>query len=138
VSNGFDSNFQPLKELVERGYSIVVFPEGTRTADGEIARFHKGAFSLAQALKVDILPICIHGLYDILPKHDFMLRRGTITLDVERRIFYDTLKDFSDRELMRMVRQQYISKYAAMRIELETEEYMAPYVAYKNKYKTNI
>jgi 1-acyl-sn-glycerol-3-phosphate acyltransferase len=138
VSNGFDSNFQPLKELVERGYSIVVFPEGTRTTDGEIGRFHKGAFTLAQALGVDILPVCIHGLYNILPKHDFMLRRGTVTLDVERRIDYDTLKDLSDRELTRMVHQQYIVKYAAMRSDLETEEYMAPYVAYKNKYKTNI
>jgi 1-acyl-sn-glycerol-3-phosphate acyltransferase len=138
VTNGFDRNLGPLKNLVERGYSIVVFPEGTRTPDGEIGRFHKGAFTLAQALGVDILPVCIHGLYDVLPKHDFMLRRGSVTLDIWARINYEQLKDLTDRELMRMVHKSYLERYAELRRELETETYKAPYVAYRNKYKINI
>jgi 1-acyl-sn-glycerol-3-phosphate acyltransferase len=44
VSDGYDKNVERLKRLVERGYSIVVFPEGTRSVTGEILRFHKGAF----------------------------------------------------------------------------------------------
>jgi 1-acyl-sn-glycerol-3-phosphate acyltransferase len=93
---------------------------------------------LAQALGVDILPVCIHGLYDVLPKHDFMLRRGSVTLDIWARISYEQLKDLTDRELMRMVHKSYLERYAELRRELETETYKAPYVAYRNKYKINI
>ncbi|MDO4164500.1 MAG: 1-acyl-sn-glycerol-3-phosphate acyltransferase [Bacteroides sp.] len=138
VSNGYDQNFPQLQDLVKRGYSIVVFPEGTRTPDGKIGRFHKGAFTLAQALGIDILPLCLHGAYDVLPKHDFMLRRGHITLEVCKRISADSLSSMNDREATSTVHRWYIDKYAAMRRELETPEYEAPYVAYRNKYKVNI
>ena len=138
VSNGYDENFSYLQDLVRRGYSILVFPEGTRTPDGQIGRFHKGAFTLAKALGVDILPICIHGLYDVLPKHDFMLRRGSVTLEICGRITSDAIKDMSDRAVTSMMYRWYKDKYATMRQQLETSEYMAPYVAYKNKYKVNI
>lgn len=40
---------------------MIVFPEGTRSADGKIGRFHKGAFYLAGELGLDILPICLYG-----------------------------------------------------------------------------
>ena len=40
---------------------VIVFPEGTRSADGRIKRFHKGAFYLAAELGLDILPICLYG-----------------------------------------------------------------------------
>ncbi len=138
VSNGYDENFSYLQDLVRRGYSILVFPEGTRTPDGQIGRFHKGAFTLAKALGVDILPICIHGLYDVLPKHDFMLRRGSVTLEICGRITSDAIKNMSDRAVTSMMYRWYKDKYATMRQQLETSEYMAPYVAYKNKYKVNI
>lgn len=135
VSNGFDRNFPYLQDLVRRGYSIVVFPEGTRTPDGEIGRFHKGAFTLAKALGVDVLPMFIHGLYDVLPKHDFMLRKGTITLEVGKRVTADSMKDVDDRSIKRSMHRFYVAHYAEMRAQLETPEYQAPYIAYKNKYK---
>ena len=135
VSNGYDRNFPYLQDLVRRGYSIAVFPEGTRTPDGEIGRFHKGAFMLAKALGIDIVPLVIHGLYDVLPKHDFMLRKGSVTLEACERIPYDSFKDIPERDLARNMRGWYVSKYAEMRKELETAEYEAPYKAYLNKYK---
>ena len=138
VSNGYDQNFPHLQRLVERGYSIVVFPEGTRTKDGEIGRFHKGAFSLAQALGVDILPLCIHGLYDVLPKHDFMLRRGSVTLEICKRIPFDAIKDVPAREVTRRAHGWFVEHYAALRQRLETPAYWAPYVAYANKYKVSV
>ena len=138
VSNGYDENFPHLQDLVRRGYSVVVFPEGTRTPNGEIGRFHKGAFTLAKALNIDILPVCIHGLYDVLPKHDFMLRRGSVTLEVCKRVSIESLHDMPDRAITSMMHRWYIDKYAAMRRQLETPEYMAPYIAYKNKYKVEV
>ncbi|MEG1553482.1 MAG: 1-acyl-sn-glycerol-3-phosphate acyltransferase [Rikenellaceae bacterium] len=61
TENGYESLVDSLKEKVENGYSIIVFPEGTRSADLKIKRFHKGAFYLAEKLKLDILPILIYG-----------------------------------------------------------------------------
>lgn len=50
-----------LRDKVKQGYSVIVFPEGTRSQDGKIGRFHKGAFFLAEQLKLDILPILVYG-----------------------------------------------------------------------------
>ena len=75
-----------LREKVKQGYSIVVFPEGSRSPDGQIRRFHKGAFYLAQELGLDILPIMIHGSGYTITKGDFLLKDGHITLKFLPRI----------------------------------------------------
>jgi len=52
-----------------KGISIMIFPEGTRSADKEIALFKRGAFQLAISAKVPILPVLIDGTGGVLPKH---------------------------------------------------------------------
>ncbi len=65
-------NYLPqLKNLVDHGYSICVFPEGVRSVDGKIAKFHPGAFYLASELGIDILPIVFAG-------HRYGIRKGDI------------------------------------------------------------
>ena len=59
-----------MADRMKNGYSLIVFPEGTRSEDGVIKRFHKGAFYLAEKLNVDILPIMIHGTNYTLTKQD--------------------------------------------------------------------
>ncbi len=56
-----DNLADALGEKVADGYSVVVFPEGTRSADMKIKRFHKGAFYLAEKLGLDIVPIVLYG-----------------------------------------------------------------------------
>ena len=56
------------KELVRDGWSIVVFPEGTRTPDGHMQRFRHGASRLALELGVGLVPIAIVGAYQAMPK----------------------------------------------------------------------
>ena len=89
VSDGIEANLGRLADLVRRGYSIVVFPEGTRSPDCRIGRFHRGAFYLAEQLHLDLLPIYLHGVGHVLPKRDFMLRRGSMHAEVGRRITPD-------------------------------------------------
>ena len=62
VTDGIEHNIPKLKELTDKGYSILVFPEGTRSADCSILRFHQGAFHLAEQLGLDILPMILHGV----------------------------------------------------------------------------
>ena len=89
VSMGIDSMLPKLKDLVERGYSIAVYPEGTRSKDCRIGRFHKGAFHIASALKLDILPFVEYGAGQVLPKGGKYLRRGDIRLQINKRIPYE-------------------------------------------------
>ena len=86
VEEGAESSLNLVAEKVKMGYSVVVFPEGTRSADGHIKRFHKGAFFLAEKLNIDILPIVIHGSGYTMTKGDFLLKNGKITLEILQRI----------------------------------------------------
>ncbi|MBN1414966.1 MAG: 1-acylglycerol-3-phosphate O-acyltransferase [Bacteroidales bacterium] len=60
---------------LKQGISILIFPEGTRSADGNIGTFKEGAFRIAQESKAKVLPIIIDGAYDAMPKKDFVFRR---------------------------------------------------------------
>ena len=51
------------------GMSVVIFPEGTRTPDGKMARFKRGAFLISQELNLPILPVTIDGNYDVMSRH---------------------------------------------------------------------
>ena len=54
---------------LKNGMSVVIFPEGTRTSDGKMARFKRGAFMISQELKLPILPVTIDGNYDVMSRH---------------------------------------------------------------------
>ncbi len=51
---------------LEDGTSMVIFPEGARTSDGKMARFKKGAYIIAEQMKLPIVPLTINGSYDVL------------------------------------------------------------------------
>lgn len=80
VSEGAEESVDRLRDRMNEGYSVVIFPEGKRSEDGKINRFHKGAFYLAETLKRPILPMLIHGAAQAIPKSTFYLNKGTLTL----------------------------------------------------------
>ncbi|MDE5636290.1 MAG: 1-acyl-sn-glycerol-3-phosphate acyltransferase [Muribaculaceae bacterium] len=133
VSNGLDYNIPKLKSLIDRGYSVVIFPEGTRSADCRILRFHTGAFYLAEKLGVDIIPVILHGVGHCIPKTDFMLRPGKMYLEVMGRVKVQASDDeMYLRKLSRQVRNLYLDRYEELRQDRETAGYYSPYV--KSKY----
>ena len=71
-SEMLEKSYQCLKQ----GISIMIFPEGTRSPDGEIGFYKRGAFQLAARADVPILPVLIDGTADILPKHGLKLGSG--------------------------------------------------------------
>ena len=137
VSDGYDKNAERLKKLVERGYSVVVYPEGTRSETGEILRFHKGAFQLAQALNVDILPVFVHGANHVMPKKDIVLREGQLYVEIGRRMSAEEVKSVEPRALASQFRQYYIEHFEEIRRQREDTEYVLPFVRYKYIYKGN-
>ncbi|HNW68845.1 MAG TPA: 1-acyl-sn-glycerol-3-phosphate acyltransferase [Bacteroidales bacterium] len=85
-SLGYDVISEKYAEYVASGYSIVIFPEGSRSEDHEIHRFHKGAFYLAEKMKLDILPVVMNGTGNYVAKGELMGRRSLITLKFLDRI----------------------------------------------------
>jgi len=63
------STLRRLQQLCADGQQIVIFPEGTRTPDGALHAAHAGVGLLADALKVDIVPVYLHGTYEAFPRH---------------------------------------------------------------------
>ena len=135
VSDGYDKNLERLQNLVNRGYSVVVFPEGTRSETGEILRFHKGAFQLAQSLQLDILPVFIHGANHVMPKKDVVLREGQLHVVIEQRKPYEELATVETRALTSQFRAYYTQHFAELRNQLENTEYVLPFVRSKYIYK---
>ena len=154
AENGVGEHIEAFREYIRRGYSIVIFPEGTRTPDGKIGRFHQGAFMLARELGVDIVPVFVHGAYDVLPKHDFMLRRGVIYCEVGQRVpvgsgaegvrpsgspsaqqAVNAPAGLISLTVAKAFRQYYIREYARIRREQETPQYWSWFVRAKYMYK---
>ena len=137
VSAGFGKNLERLQKLVDRGYSVIVYPEGTRSETGEILRFHKGAFQLAQALNVDILPVFIHGANHVMPKKDFVLREGQLYVEIGQRMSAEEVQSSETRALASQFRHYYIGHFEEIRRQREDTEYVLPFVRYKYIYKGN-
>jgi len=56
-------------DTIHKGASVLLFPEGTRTATGHLQEFKRGAFKLAYDSGATVLPIALQGTYDVLPRH---------------------------------------------------------------------
>ena len=68
------------KLIEEKGYSFLIFPEGTRSLDGRMQPFKRGGFFLAVKSRAAILPITLKGSYELMPKGSFFVKRGKISV----------------------------------------------------------
>jgi len=126
VYKGLDHDFEKLKKKVAEGYSILAFPEGRRSPDGKIKRFHQGAFGIADKLGLEIQPLLIHGAYDCLPKTEHFLNPGTITLKAFPR-FRPRATEYGDVQTFRVQAREvtafYRKAHEKLSKEAETPEY---------------
>ena len=67
-----------IKKIKEKNYSFLIFPEGTRSLNGNLLPFKRGGFVLAIKSGVPIVPITIIGSRNVLPKKKFFLKKGKI------------------------------------------------------------
>lgn len=120
ISEGLDTLLPKLRELTAKGYSIAVFPEGTRSTDCRILRFHQGAFCLADRLGLDVLPACLYGPGKVLPKKNYVFRRGRIHLHFHAPVTLASLRAMGDYRAqasrMRLLYQDFY-QHLANRIE---------------------
>ncbi len=124
VSNDVEKGMELMKARVAEGYSILIFPEGTRSETGAIQRFHKGGFYLAEKLGIDVLPIMIHGANDCMTKKENFLKNGSITLSILQRIKNDAINyGISYQERTKAISKYFKIQYEKLILEQETVDY---------------
>jgi 1-acyl-sn-glycerol-3-phosphate acyltransferase len=69
-------------QIIRGGVSVLIFPEGTRSLDGQIRPFKKGGFILALDAGVPIVPVVIRGTRSIMPKERLRIRPGRVSLEI--------------------------------------------------------
>ena len=80
------SAFESLNEAARKmknGVSVMIFPEGTRSRDGNIRPFKKGGFIMAVDSKVPIVPVILQGTWTIMDKSSLRINTGEVSLKIE-------------------------------------------------------
>lgn len=80
----------------DRGYSFLIFPEGTRSLDGTLGAFRRGGFFLAAESGAPIVPVSIRGTFEIMPKGRFFVEKGRIRVSFRPAI---PTQGFGERDL---------------------------------------
>ncbi|MGE3801249.1 MAG: lysophospholipid acyltransferase family protein [Candidatus Kapaibacterium sp.] len=95
------------REIRERSQSVVIFPEGTRSADGVLGEFKRGGFLLAAKTGVPLVPLAIQGSHKLLPRGDWRVRSGEIIVRIGEPIQgRSELNRNEERELQERLREE--------------------------------
>jgi long-chain acyl-CoA synthetase len=99
--SGFRESFAFAGESVDRGYSILVFPEGRRTTDGSLSEFRAGIGILARQLRIPVVPMRIDGLFPLKQRRTRFAKRGDIQVTVAEPVQFpdDMTEEAIAREL---------------------------------------
>lgn len=92
------------KAKLQGGMSVVIFPEGTRSSDGKLHRFKRGAYQIAVDLNIPVVPMTVNGSYKILSKNSKLINPGKLTLKIHPPIYPD--KD-SGHNMETLVKESY-------------------------------
>jgi 1-acyl-sn-glycerol-3-phosphate acyltransferase len=81
-------------EKLSEGYSIAIFPEGTRSLDGNLQEFKKGMFVIAERSNAQIVPVAITGSDKIMPKKKFRINSGEVKVIIHSPVNFSKEKNF--------------------------------------------
>ncbi len=95
---------QGVKMLKEVKRSLFIFPEGTRSLDGDIQEFKGGGAVLAMRSKVPIVPVVIHGSRSIMPKNSKKIISSKVVVEIKKPVYIDELGIKNKNELMSVIK----------------------------------
>jgi len=104
---GFRESFAYAGESIDRGYSVLVFPEGRHTTTGKLLPFRAGIGLLANNLQIPIVPMRIDGLFDVKQAGKKFTRPGQVKVKIGTPVQFEPGSDpeWIARELQKMVEQ---------------------------------
>jgi long-chain acyl-CoA synthetase len=102
---GFRRSFAFAGQAADRGYNVLVFPEGSRTKDGTMQPFRRGTGLLVEGLNVRVVPVKIDGLFELKARQKHVARPGQISITFGEPVAYEagTDADFITRDLAERV-----------------------------------
>lgn len=101
---GIKSTVEEAEERLREGMSVVIFPEGSRTWDGRMAPFKRGAFMLASEFGLPVVPLTIDGSFRRMPRTTYNVTPGVITLTIHKPILPPE-GGFNSKKLMAQCRE---------------------------------
>ncbi len=104
---GFRESFAYAGESVDRGYSLLVFPEGRHTTDGKMLPFRAGIGLLANNLQIPVVPMRIDGLFEVKQTGKKFTRPGQVKIKIGTPVQFEPRNDpeWIARELQKIVDQ---------------------------------
>lgn len=84
---GIKETIAGAEDRLKDGMSVVIFPEGSRTWDGHMRPFKRGAFMLASEFKLPVVPITIDGAFKAMPRTTYNVTPTTITMTIHKPIY---------------------------------------------------
>jgi 1-acyl-sn-glycerol-3-phosphate acyltransferase len=97
-------SIQDAGRRIASGCSVLIFPEGTRTRDGQLGEFKKGGFHLAMEAGVPIVPIALQGTRELMPRGSLRVKSGTVKAIVGAPVPTQGLKASDRAALLEQVR----------------------------------
>ena len=98
--HGIKKTIEDAEKTIGNGMSVVIFPEGSRSFDGKMIPFKRGAFMLASEFGLPVVPITINGSFKALPRTTYNITPTTITLTIHKPI-YPGPNGFNTKALMK-------------------------------------
>ena len=90
--------------IKEKGYSFLIYPEGTRSLDGKLLRFRSGGFFLALESGAPIVPVSVKGTYELMPRGKWLVRKGPVKITLHEPIPVTGYTEGTMAELMDIVK----------------------------------
>jgi long-chain acyl-CoA synthetase len=105
--SGFLRSFAFAGDLADRGWNVLVFPEGKTTEDGKMSTFRSGIGLLAKQLNIPVVPIYLHGLFDLKARKQMLTWPGHVRATIGAPVRFAANQDPEEitRELERRVRE---------------------------------
>ncbi|MBO6564095.1 MAG: 1-acyl-sn-glycerol-3-phosphate acyltransferase [Pseudomonadales bacterium] len=94
------TSIQEARKSIKDGMCVVFFPEGTRSRTQDLLQFKKGAFRMAQDLRIPVIPVSIHNTNRVLPSDTLDWRPGAVKL-----IFHDPIEIAEDADVNELATQ---------------------------------
>jgi 1-acyl-sn-glycerol-3-phosphate acyltransferase len=101
--------------VVERGLSLIIYPEGTRSRSGEPKPFKKGAFTMAAAWQLPVLPVTLEGTRQVWRPEDPWIHPGTVRVRIDPAIPTSGLDRQQVEELRARVERQIVGHFEELR-----------------------
>lgn len=110
-SAGAVNTLNDAKKKITNGTSVLFFPEGSRSGDGRVGTFKKGAFRIALDLGIPVLPVTLNGTREVLPKGSTNLMPGAVSMIIHKPL---SVKNYNEKNMKKLMTKARIAIISAL------------------------